>query len=258
MWKRELQVALKAGKAASQIIMEIYQGDFEVIMKEDQSPVTIADQRADQIIRTILYEKFPTYDFLTEEGKDDLRRLENDYVWIVDPLDGTKDFVHRHGEFTINIALSYRHEIVVGVIVAPVCRVIYYATKEGGAHRLENGKTTKIYVNNLDKNLTVLASRFHLTSAETALFEKYKDIIIKVETVGSSLKACRIAEGKAELSYRLSAGTKEWDIAASQLLIEEAGGVLLKPDLTRYQFNRSDVVNREGYVIANKIENILL
>lgn len=258
MWANELSVALEAGKVARKVIMEIYQGDFAVMIKEDASPVTIADQKADLVIREIIGKTFPEHAFLTEEGQDDLSRLNHDYVWIVDPLDGTKDFIHRYGEFTINIALSYRHEIVVGVIVAPVTNVIYYATKGGGSFRLENGIATKIQVNDKTKDLTVLASRFHLAPAESALFKKYHHLITKVETVGSSLKACRIAEGTAELSYRLSAGTKEWDIAPNQLLIEEAGGVFLKPDFTRYQFNREDVYNREGYIIANRQENILL
>jgi len=258
MWEKELRAAIDAGKAASKVILEIYHGDFSVEIKDDQSPVTMADKLADQLIRRYLHEEFPTYSFLTEEALDNCQRLDNDYVWIVDPVDGTKDFVHKKDEFTTNIALSYKHEIVVGVIVVPVSGVIYYATKNGGAYRINKNTITKLIVSERDDDLTVLASRFHLKEAEQALFTKYETKINRVETCGSSLKACRIAEGSAELSYRLSAGTKEWDIAANQLIVEEAGGVLLKPDFTRYLYNREDVVNREGYIIANKESNILL
>lgn len=258
MWEKELRAAIDAGRAASKVILDIYHRDFEVEIKEDQSPVTMADKLADQLIRKLLHADFPTYDFLTEESIDDAIRLDSDYVWIVDPVDGTKDFVNKKDEFTTNIALSYKHEIVVGVIVVPVSGLIYYATKGGGAYRINKNTITKLTVSDRDDNLTVLASRFHLKEAEIDLFTKYQSTINRVETCGSSLKACRIAEGSAELSYRLSDGTKEWDIAANQLIVEEAGGVLLKPDFTKYKYNRADVVNREGYIIANKQSNILL
>lgn len=258
MWEKELEVAIKAAKESAKKIMEIYHAGFEVEIKSDNSPVTLADKTADKMIREIIGSSYPTHAFLTEESEDDLSRLNNDLVWIVDPVDGTKDFVAKDDEFTTSIALAYKHEIVVGVISAPALDEIYFATKNGGAYSLKNGVTTKLHVNNKTKELICLTSVFHTKPEELALIEKYSNVIAKAEKVGSCLKACRIAEGKAELSYRMSDGTKEWDIAASVLLIKEAGGVFLKPDLTPYKFNREDVYNHEGYIMANRKENILL
>ena len=107
--KEALNVAIKAAKKAREEILRVYALDFEVIIKEDNSPVTIADQHADTIIREVIHSNYPTHAFLTEEEDDDLRRLNSEYVWIVDPVDGTKDFVTKDDEFTTNIALCINH-----------------------------------------------------------------------------------------------------------------------------------------------------
>lgn len=258
MWEKELEEAIKAGVEARAKIMEIYNKEFDVEIKDDNSPVTIADKTADKMIKNHLSKAFPTHAFLTEESEDNKERLNNDYVWIVDPVDGTKDFVARDGGFTTNIALSYKHELVVGVVVVPVTGEIYYATKDGGAYHLVEGKATKIHVNDKLEDLTVLCSVFHSNYAEKALIEKYSDKIKHIEKFGSSLKACRIAEGLAEISYRMSAGTKEWDTGAIQIIVKEAGGVFVQPDGTELRYNREDVYNRNGYIICNRKENILL
>ena len=258
MFKKELDAAIEAGLKAKEKILEIYHTKFDVEIKSDHSPVTLADKMADQMIREILSTRFPTYAFLTEESEDNLERRKNDYVWIVDPVDGTKDFVAKDDEFTTNIALAYKGEVLVGVVLAPALNEYYYATKNEGAFKFSNGKVTPIHVNDKLNNLTVLTSVFHQTENEKAVIVKYHDKIKNVMKVGSSLKACRIAEGLAEITYRLSDGTKEWDTAAMQLIVEEAGGVMVKPNGARITYNREDVYNREGYIIANRKENILL
>lgn len=258
MWEKELEKAIEAGLLAKDKIMEIYNQGFDVEIKSDNSPVTIADKTADKIIKEFLANAFPTHAFLTEESEDDLNRLNNDYVWIVDPVDGTKDFVARDGGFTTNIALSYKHHLVVGVVIVPVTGEIYYASKDNGAFYLLDGKSTRIHVNDKDEDLTVLCSVFHMNEKEEQLIKKHNDKIKHVEKFGSSLKPCRIAHGLAELTYRMSAGTKEWDTAASQIIVTEAGGVFVEPDGKEITYNREDVYNRKGYVVANKKENILL
>lgn len=258
MYNKELDAALEAAKKAKDAILKIYHGTFDVEIKEDDSPVTIADKTADDIIRKHLSKIFPTHAFLTEESEDDISRLENDYVWIVDPVDGTKDFIARDDEFTTNIALAYKNEIVVGVICVPARNEIYYAMKNGGAYHLKGENLERIYANNKTENLTCLTSVFHLNKNEEQLIEKHRDKISNVIKAGSSLKACYIASGKAEISYRMSPNTKEWDTAASEIIVSEAGAVMLTPSLKRMTYNRKDVYNREGYIIANKIENILL
>lgn len=258
MWEKELNEAIKIGLEAREKIMEIYNRGFEVEIKDDNSPVTLADKTADKMIRDYLGSLFPNYAFLTEESEDNLGRLSNDYVWIVDPVDGTKNFVAKDGGFTTNIALSYKHEIVVGVVIVPSTGEVYYAVKGEGAFYRINDKTTKIHVNDKLDDLTCLVSVFHTNEKEANLMQKHSDVIKHVESVGSSIKACRIAHGKAELSYRMSANTKEWDTAAIQIIVKEAGGVFVQPDGTELTYNRKDVYNRNGYIIANRIENVLL
>ena len=258
MWEKELKEAVSAGLKAKEKILEIYNAGFEVEIKEDNSPVTLADKKADKIIREHLHGAFPNHAFLTEESEDDKSRLDNDYVWIVDPVDGTKDFVARDGGFTTNIALAYKHEIVVGVVIVPVTGDIYFATKDGGAFHQINGVCQKIHVNDKLEDLTVLTSVFHFNEKEQALIDKHSNKIKHVEKFGSSIKPCRIASGLAEITYRISGGTKEWDTAAFQIIVEEAGGFVLEPDGNRIFYNREDVYNRKGYIVVNRKENILL
>ena len=258
MFEEQLNAALEAGVKAIKGILEIYNSNFDVEIKDDNSPVTLADKNADKVIREVLHAKFPEYAFLTEETDDDLSRLNNDYVWIVDPVDGTKDFVARDGGFTTNIALAYKHEAVVGVVVVPLTGEIYYAAKGMGAFYRKDGVTKRIHVNDKLDNLTCYKSVFHSKREEEDLIEKYKDKITKVEKWGSALKPCRIAQGLGEITYRLSDGTKEWDTAASQVIVEQAGGVFLDTERQRIMYNREDVYNRIGYVICNRIENFLL
>ena len=256
MWEKELNAMIEAGRNSREIILNIYQKPFDIEIKKDNSPVTLADKEADKFISNYLKERFPSYSFLTEESIDDLHRLDNDYCFIIDPVDGTQDFCARNGEFATNIALSYKHEIVVGVVVIPCENKIYYAIKNQGAFCLDgNNNLKKIHVNDKLDHLTLLTSRFHSSSYEKNLPQK-DHRITKVEAYGSSIKACRIAEGLAEIHYRLNEGTKEWDIAPIDLIVKEAGGYFIKPDETSYQYNKKDVYNHDGYIITNKLENI--
>ena len=165
MWEKELQVAIDAGLKAKEKILEIYDQHFDVEIKSDNSPVTIADKTADEIIRKYLHEKFPEHAFLTEESTDNLERLKNDFVWIVDPVDGTKDFVAKDDQFTTNIALAYKHELVVGVVIAPALGEIYYASRGNGSFFQKLGENpVKIHVNDKTEDLTMLTSVFHFNS----------------------------------------------------------------------------------------------
>lgn len=258
LYQKELNAAIEAGLKAKEVVLSYYHNGFDVEIKSDNSPVTEADKESDKIIRNYLKVRFPNYAFLTEESIDNLDRLNNDYVWIIDPVDGTEDFVHKDDEFTINIALSYKHEAVLGVVLIPAKNLIYYATKGNGAYCFENGVSRPIHVSNAKKDLRCLCSKFHPSINEKETIKKHSDLITKVTPIGSSIKACFIADGKAEISYRLSDGTKEWDTCAFQVIVEEAGGLVLKPNKEPIRYNREDVYNREGYLIINRIENFLL
>ena len=259
MWEKQLAAAIKAGELAKRKIIEVYKTNFTVETKSDKSPVTKADKESDRIIRDFLKKRFPTYAFLTEEGKDDKSRLKNDYVWIIDPLDGTSNFVAKNDEFTINIALSYKHKIVVGVVIIPMKNEIYYATSHGGAFYSINGTVREIHVNRKRENLKVLLSRLHHGNAEEKIIDKYGTRIIKKEYVGAAIKACLVARGEAELVFGLNSKTKEWDTAAGQIIVKEADGVFLDPSSkTWMKYNREDVANKNGYVIANNRKNIII
>ena len=169
MWEEQLNAAIEAGVKAIEGILNIYNTDFDVEIKDDNSPVTLADKNADKVIREYLHSKFPTYAFLTEESTDDKSRLDNDFVWIVDPVDGTKDFVAKDGGFTTNIALAYKHEAVVGVVVVPLTGEIYYAAKDLGAFYRHNGITKRIHVSDKLTDLTVYKSVFHSKPNEDAV-----------------------------------------------------------------------------------------
>ena len=126
MFEKELEIAIEAARKASTIILEIYNSrELGVEIKDDNSPVTRADKAADKIIREHLAKHFPNYALLTEESSDDLSRLNNDYVFIVDPIDGTKEYVAHSDEFTVNIGLAYKHKPVMGVILIPVTGELY-------------------------------------------------------------------------------------------------------------------------------------
>lgn len=259
MFEKELEVALEAAKKTIPVILDIYNSsELGVEIKEDNSPVTKADKAADKIIREYLHEHFPNYGLLTEESVDDMSRLTNDYVWIVDPIDGTKEYIAHSGEFTVNIGLAYKHEPVVGVIVVPATGDIYYAAKGQGSFYLKDGKAIKIHCNSKMNDLTTLVSRFHSNEIEQATIRKHADRIKHQKIIGASIKGCIIARGDAELSYRFSDNTKEWDTCAMQAIVEQAGGFILKFDGEPIRYNREDVYNRGGYLICNSRENFLI
>ena len=259
MFEKELQVAINAAKEACKVVLEIYNSrELGVEIKEDNSPVTRADKAADKIIREHLAKNFPSYSLLTEESSDDLSRLNNDYVFIVDPIDGTKEYVAHSDEFTINIGLAYKHRPVMGVILIPVTGELFYALEGKGSFYEKDGNSVKIHCNSKTKDITTLVSRFHSCDDEQAMIKKHSDRIKHQRIVGASIKGCVIAKGDAEMSYRFSSNTKEWDTCAMQAIVEQAGGLILKFDGTPITYNRKDVYNRGGYVICNCKENFLI
>ena len=257
-YEKELYAAIEAGLKAKKVVLDYYHNGFDVEIKSDNSPVTDADKAADKIIREYLGNRFKDYAFLTEESVDNKDRLSNDYVWIVDPVDGTKDFVAKDDEFTINIGLAYKHKVVVGVVVIPAKDLLYYASEGNGAYVFKDGKSTKIHVNDKLTDLTCYTSVFHFTDEEKSLIASHNDRIKHVLPLGSSIKPCYIANGYGEITLRLNDGTKERDTCAFQCIVEEAGGLVLKPDKTPITYNREDVYNRDGYIVINRIENFIL
>lgn len=245
----QLSVAIEAIKKASLIIKQVYNEGFTVSLKEDKSVVTKADLLSDKCIREILMEKFPTYGILTEENSSkDNNRLNDKFCWIVDPLDGTKDFVNHTNNFSINIALAYQNEIVLGVIAVPMQEVIYYATLGTGAYKILNDKVSKIHVSTRTNNLRMLTSQFFFHDEDDF---KNNELIESMSPIGSSYKACLIAEGKAEFCVKFDDHTKEWDTAPSEIIVKEAGGIMKDMYGNANTYNKKDFVNHNGFIIAN-------
>lgn len=260
MWADELEIAKGLAVEAGESIIEIYNRDraVEVEYKEDCSPLTEANKLSNRVIVSGLRSSFPNYAILSEEEKDHLSRLNSDVCFIIDPLDGTKEFLKRNGQFTVNIALSYRHEAVMGVIYVPVTRQLYYAVKGKGAFFECAGSTPiRMSVSNRTErsSLRVVMSSSHGCIQMDELIEKYN--LKNLVKAGSSLKGCMIAQGEADVYYRFNP-TMEWDTAAMQCIVEEAGGIFRQMDGTRMFYNRENSVNEKGFYMINREENLFI
>lgn len=257
--ERELEVAKVCAVEAGKAIMDIYENatDMQVTYKDGDMPLTAADKASNAIIVKALKEAFPEYAVLSEEEKDDLARLDNDFCFVVDPLDGTKEFIKRNGQFTVNIALSYKHESVMGVIYVPVTGELYYASRGQGAYLdTAEQKGRRLQVSDVtDKDqIRMVMSSSHGCEQMDRLLEKYG--ITNFVKMGSSLKGCVIAKGEAEVYYRYNP-TMEWDTAAMQCIVEEAGAIFRQMDETPMTYNRTDSLNAKGFYIINSEKNHL-
>jgi len=216
-------LAIEAGDE----IMNIYNRDFDVATKDDSSPVTEADVNAEKIILAGLAKITPEIPVLAEESAaaGEIPDLSGGIFWLVDPLDGTKEFVHKRGEFTVNIALVEHGRPTMGVIHVPAKNTTYYASGPDDAWVVEeNTAPQKMSTRDAPKEgLTVVASRSHRTPETDDYISKYN--VAELISAGSSLKLCLVAEGKADLYPRLGR-TMEWDIGAGQAILEAAGGVV--------------------------------
>lgn len=257
MYKLELDIAIKAAKLAGNEILKIYKTDFTSELKTDDSPVTVADTNANNIIVDLLKGTFPSYSILSEESEDDLSRLENTFCWIVDPLDGTKEFIKKNDEFTVNIALTNNGVPELGVIYIPVTGELYYAYKDSGAYYDQGGLLNtpeRIHVSSRHTNLVVVKSRSHASKELLRVLDDNSKKISKIVSLGSSIKGCHIAHGKADVYYKFGL-TSQWDTAAMQCIVEEAGGIFKELDGSQMHYRRKDTLNHNGFYILNSESN---
>lgn len=264
-----ISIAAEAGAAIS----DLYHTEFEVSYKEDCSPLTMADQRSHEIIQSRLTELSPRLPVLSEEGKDipyeERKRWE--YFWLVDPLDGTKEFVKRNGEFTVNIALMHGNKPVAGMIYIPEKRTYYFAAEGLGAYKLVSDSTSlpRLSFGDLLKKaqrlpsnsrkvrdgrpLGIIGSRSHASKEFgefiEAMKENYPDATIL--SAGSSLKFCLVAEGAADIYPRFGP-TMEWDTAAGQCIVEESGGVVVDMSRKRLAYNKESLLNTDFIVCGSE------
>ena len=246
------QIAKEAGAA----IMDIYKDceGIEIIKKADDSPLTAADKASNALICKGLEQLAILYPIISEENKIVAyeERKNYAYYWLIDPLDGTKEFIKRNGEFTVNIALIHQGKVVLGVVYTPVLGELYWASKGGGAFMEKDGVVEQIFAPKFsiqDKGLNVVCSRSHLNE-ETQAFIDQLDAPNLV-TKGSSLKFLELATGKAHLYPRV-APTMEWDTAAAQIVLEEAGGKVLQYNTTApVIYNKENLLNPYFVAYAN-------
>jgi 3'(2'), 5'-bisphosphate nucleotidase len=229
---------------ASTAIMQIYDGAFAVQRKDDNSPLTLADLESQRVIIEGLKRIAPEIPILSEEtaAAPWAERQTWRELWVVDPLDGTREFVKRNGEFTINIALVVEHEPVLGVVCAPAQKVMYWGSRGNGAFtRAHDAQTRTIHTVPPQHPVRVLGSRSHESPQTAAYLARLGPHV--VSGMGSSLKFCLLAEGKAELYVRFGA-TSEWDTAAGQAVLEAAGGHVTRMDGHRLRYNcRESLIN---------------
>jgi 3'(2'), 5'-bisphosphate nucleotidase len=244
-----IERVIAIAKQASKEIIKIYNSDnFNTEIKDDDSPVTKADLIANKIIVDGLKE-ISNYPIITEEEPVgyELRKHWSKF-WLVDPLDGTKDFIAKNDEFTINIALVENNKPILGVVYVPVQNDVYYAELRKGAYKNEN----KIYNSSVREDLIASDSNFHSTPAVDAFFQKNN--IKNIKKYGSSIKICKLSEGIIDVYPRLN-GTKEWDTAASHIIANEAGckliDIITKKELT---YNKKEIGNNFFIASRNNIE----
>ncbi|GAB6106370.1 3'(2'),5'-bisphosphate nucleotidase CysQ family protein [Fusibacter bizertensis] len=254
MLKRELDVALEAARCAGEKILEVYAKDFSVLYKLDQSPVTEADVLANHVILDILEKNFPDDGFLSEEVVDDASRFIKKRCWIIDPLDGTKEFIKKNGEFSVSIGLVEDNRVILGVIYIPVRGRFYYAVRGEGAYRVEDGGVpVKLSVSSRIKPFNLLVSRSHPSQKTLSLQKIHAKDILSVTEMGSAIKGCLIAEGLYDVYYNFGHSMK-WDTCAMECIVQEAGGIMRRLDHKAIDYNEEDTHNY-GFYIINRIEN---
>ena len=249
--KQYLDIAQSAAVEAGRTIMEVYDsGVFLSTTKEDSSPLTIADQNAHRVITKCL--GGTNLPLLSEEGRniayDDRKGWE--YFWLIDPLDGTKEFINKNGEFTVNIALMYQNSPVAGVVYAPGADILYYGSQEGGVYKKEKGRLINIpplfkrtlYHDILQKEqITIAVSRSHLSPETKDFVKQFKNV--NLLPVGSALKFMMLLEGQADIYPRLGK-TMEWDTAAAHAILHASNrGVYLTDLKSEIIYNKPNLAN---------------
>lgn len=247
--KQVIRIAQKAGFE----IMKIYNSlDFEVEIKKDDSPLSKADKVSHEIINEELNKLYPEIPILSEEGKDvEYEKRKNwQSFWLIDPLDGTKEFIKKNGEFTVNIALITNNVPFAGVIYIPVTNETYFGSINKGSYKLTNLNKKKITVSKKDfkQPLNVVQSLSHSGDEEDIFYSQFK--IKEKVSKGSSLKICLIAEGKAELYFR-GGPTWEWDTAAGHAILIYAGGYLVNKNRSDLLYNKEELKNY-GFIASSQ------
>ncbi len=245
----EAALAVEAITKASEAVLQVYGEEFKSELKDDDSPITKADLQSNEIIKKVL--SLSGLPILSEEDEDDKSRLSHEKIWVVDPLDGTSDFVNKTGEFTIMIGLVERKKPILGLIYRPTTNTLFLAQKGGGAYKFENNSWQKLTVSKTSDitKCRAVGSRFHLSEDEKEFF---KDLgVLSFESRGSSLKVAEICMGLADLYLTSSNKIKQWDTCASYCLITEAGGKMTDMRGNEIFYNTERINHENGLLVTN-------
>lgn len=247
-----LEIVSKVIKQAGNEVLNFYHQDYKITKKKDKSPVTQADLISDQIIFDGL--KQFNWPVLSEESKDDLSRLNSEKLWIVDSLDGTMDFIQKTDEFSIMICLVENYKPILSVIYAPVLDKLYFAVKNYGAFLHIGENKTKLKVSSIKdlKKARLVVSRNHLGPHDEAIAKKMQ--VKELRKTGSNgIKIGLIAEGKADIFFNLTDKMGEWDSAATEIILKEAGGQISDIDGNDLIYNKKIPKQHNGIVASNKL-----
>ncbi len=251
-----IEEIIRISKDVGEIILEIYnKSDSDFQLKDDLTPLTEADITAHNIIKENLKSLTPEVPIISEEDSNipfELRSKWKRY-WLVDPLDGTREFIKRNGEFTINIALIENSTPTLGIINIPVTKETYWGSDINGSfYQKDSQEIKRIYADEKElDSMKILASRSHLSEAEKVLFNKFNDY--KVIKKGSSLKFCLIAAGEADIYFRLGP-TSEWDIAAGHAIAKYAGCYVRDLNGGKIKYNQSETYIKKNFLVSKNKE----
>ena len=246
---QETKLAIHAAIEAGKEVMAVYNKEFSSTVKNDNSPLTEADIKSNNIIQKII--SIFGYPILSEESTDDKKRLDFQKIWIVDPLDGTTDFIKKTGEFTIMISLLEGKKPILGIIYWPTENKLFLAQKEKGAYKLENDTWSKLSVSNISElsQSKVVGSRHHISDNEQKLLKSMN--IFKFTSKGSSLKVVDVSSGFAELYFTTTNKIKQWDTCASYCIINEAGGKMTDMFGKDLEYNTEKLNHENGLLVSN-------
>jgi len=251
--QRELAQAIDLAREAGQKILQVYYGrEYKVEFKAGDEPVTLADRVANELIVSGLEKTFPPDAILAEESSDDGLRFSSPRVWLVDPVDGTQDFINRDDEFSVMIGLLIDGQPILGVVYQPTNDLLYYASDGIGAFMDHRGRVTSLHVSDISEapQMRLVSSRMHLSSKVVAI-QQALGISQHLRHGSAGLKVGLVCQQEADVYINTGSMSKEWDVCAPEAILREAGGVMTDLRGFSIRYNQEDVHQRHGFVASN-------
>ena len=251
---RELEVAKNLALGAGNILMDYYKRSISIDWKAPGDPVTAADREASELIVSGVTREFPDHGVLCEEEPDDLSRLQRAHVWMIDPMDGTREFIEDRDEFAVQIGLVVDRTPVLGVVYQPTAGKLYYAARGLGAFLDSGGSVSKLHVSaeQVASRLTIVESRSHRSARVAAIRERLR-IAESVVTGSVGLKVAMVCEGRAHLYVHPGPRTHLWDTCGPEAILREAGGRMTDISNALLRYDTAEICNLNGIVATNGV-----